>query len=46
MGSSSRIPNDDAVAWYNKGLLYGKQGDAVNAMKCKDKARDLGFHAD
>ena len=43
MGLFSRKPKGDADAWFSKGVLYDDQGDAVNAKKCKDKARELGF---
>jgi len=41
MGSSSRIPNYDAVYWYNKGALYGNQDDTENAMKFYDRALEI-----
>jgi len=40
----SRKPKGDARAWFDKGALYDNQGDAENAKKCKDKAKELGFH--
>jgi len=37
----SKKPNDDAEAWFDRGLLNHIQGDVKGAMICYDRAIEI-----